>query len=130
MTFERPAATRRTRLTPCYNHQFMTEFILSILAAVRVFLRSRGDTALEVLALRQCTGKTGFPGFGFLRQRDDCALWGPRLIPKRKTATRRIQGRRLGVYWPRAGREDWNPGWQERPMGSAWAALNVQTWAE
>ena len=31
----------------------MAEFILSILAAVRVFLRSRGDTALEVLALRQ-----------------------------------------------------------------------------
>ena len=31
----------------------MPEFILSILAAVRVFLGSRGDTALEVLALRQ-----------------------------------------------------------------------------
>jgi putative transposase len=29
------------------------EFILSILAAIRVFLRSRGDTALELLALRQ-----------------------------------------------------------------------------
>jgi len=29
------------------------EFIFSILAVVRVFLRSRGDTALEVLALRQ-----------------------------------------------------------------------------
>ena len=31
----------------------MPEFILSILAAIRVFLRSRGDTALELLALRQ-----------------------------------------------------------------------------
>ena len=31
----------------------MTEFILSVLAAVRVFLRSRSDTALEVLALRR-----------------------------------------------------------------------------
>ena len=31
----------------------MPEFILSILAVMRVFLRSRGDTALEVLALRQ-----------------------------------------------------------------------------
>ena len=31
----------------------MLEFIFSILAVVRVFLRSRGDTALEVLALRQ-----------------------------------------------------------------------------
>jgi len=29
------------------------EFIFSIVAAIRVFLRSRGDTALEVLALRQ-----------------------------------------------------------------------------
>ena len=31
----------------------MAEFILSILAAVRVFFRSRQDTALEILALRQ-----------------------------------------------------------------------------
>jgi hypothetical protein len=38
---------------PCYKGEFMAEFILSILAAARVFLRSRGDTALEVLALRQ-----------------------------------------------------------------------------
>jgi hypothetical protein len=29
------------------------QFILSILAVIRVFLRSRTDTALEVLALRQ-----------------------------------------------------------------------------
>jgi hypothetical protein len=33
--------------------KFVLEFILSILAAIRVFLRSRHDTALEVLALRQ-----------------------------------------------------------------------------
>ena len=31
----------------------MPEFILSILAVIRVFLRSRSDTALEILALRQ-----------------------------------------------------------------------------
>ena len=31
----------------------MPEFILSILAVIRVFFRSRSDTALEVLALRQ-----------------------------------------------------------------------------
>ena len=31
----------------------MTEFILSILAVIRVFFRSRTDTAMEVLALRQ-----------------------------------------------------------------------------
>jgi len=32
---------------------FVPEFILSILAVIRVFFRSRSDTALEVLALRQ-----------------------------------------------------------------------------
>ena len=31
----------------------MIEFILSVLAVIRVFFRSRGDTALEILALRQ-----------------------------------------------------------------------------
>ena len=31
----------------------MLQFILALLAAVRVFFRSRNDTALEVLALRQ-----------------------------------------------------------------------------
>jgi len=31
----------------------MVEFFLAFLAAIRVFFRSRGDTALEVLALRQ-----------------------------------------------------------------------------
>jgi len=37
----------------CYNGNFVTEFILSILAVIRVFFRSRTDTAMEVLALRQ-----------------------------------------------------------------------------
>jgi hypothetical protein len=37
----------------CYNGNFVTEFILSILAVIRVFFRSRADTAMEVLALRQ-----------------------------------------------------------------------------
>src|ERR1700688_5246067 len=31
----------------------MLDFVLAVLAAVRVFVRSRSDTALEVLALRQ-----------------------------------------------------------------------------
>ena len=31
----------------------MLDFILTLLATIRVFFRSRGDTALEVLALRQ-----------------------------------------------------------------------------
>ncbi len=33
--------------------EFVFEFAPAILAAIRVFFRSRGDTALEVLALRQ-----------------------------------------------------------------------------
>jgi transposase len=40
-------------VTPCYNGEFVIEFIFSILAVFRVFFRSRGDTALEILALRQ-----------------------------------------------------------------------------
>ncbi len=39
--------------TACYNRVFMIEFILALLAAVRVFFRSRHDTAIEILALRQ-----------------------------------------------------------------------------
>jgi len=38
---------------PCYKSGFVLEFILSLLAAIRVFFRSRSDTALEILALRQ-----------------------------------------------------------------------------
>jgi hypothetical protein len=33
--------------------EFMFEFAFAILAAIRVFFRSRGHTALEVLALRE-----------------------------------------------------------------------------
>jgi hypothetical protein len=40
-------------VTACYNGGFVIDFILSMLAAIRVFFRSRGDTALEILALRQ-----------------------------------------------------------------------------
>jgi hypothetical protein len=38
---------------PCYNGEFVLDFILSFIAAIRTFFRSRSDTALEVLALRQ-----------------------------------------------------------------------------
>jgi hypothetical protein len=41
------------RCHPGHNREFVREFTLSIQAAIRVFLRSRGDNALEVLALRQ-----------------------------------------------------------------------------
>jgi putative transposase len=41
------------QVSPCYQSEFVPEFILAILAVIRVFFRSRSDTALEVLALRQ-----------------------------------------------------------------------------
>ena len=40
-------------VTPCYKGEFVREFILSVIAVVRIFCQSRSDTALEVLALRQ-----------------------------------------------------------------------------
>ena len=40
----------------------MLEFLLAALAAVRVFLRSRQDTALEILALRQQLAVLSVPG--------------------------------------------------------------------
>ena len=47
------AFARRSYVTACYKGEFVPEFILSILAVIRVFFRSRSDTAIEVLALRQ-----------------------------------------------------------------------------
>ena len=47
----RPAiALLRLRYT-VFKKEFVREFILSMLAVVRVFFQSRSDTALEVLAL-------------------------------------------------------------------------------
>jgi hypothetical protein len=40
-------------VTPCYKGEFVREFILPVIAVVRIFCQSRSDTALEVLALRQ-----------------------------------------------------------------------------
>ena len=37
----------------CYKGCFVTDFILSLLAGLRVFVRSRADLALEIVALRQ-----------------------------------------------------------------------------
>src|SRR5215472_16150505 len=37
----------------CYNREFMVQLFLAVLGALRVFFRSRSDTALEILALRQ-----------------------------------------------------------------------------
>jgi hypothetical protein len=40
----------RDYVTPCYKGGCVSEFILSFLAVVRVFLRSRTDTVVEILA--------------------------------------------------------------------------------
>jgi hypothetical protein len=45
MVCEGSAAVRRNNVTPCYNGGFVLEFTVALLAAVRVFLRSRGGTA-------------------------------------------------------------------------------------
>ena len=45
--------SRNANVTRCYNGRFMLDLLLALLAAGRVFFRSRADTALEVLALRQ-----------------------------------------------------------------------------
>ena len=40
-------------MTTCYKGEFVLRSILAFIAAIRAFFRSRSDTALEVLALRQ-----------------------------------------------------------------------------
>jgi len=49
----RPRSTDRSGVAPCYKQDFMVQFFLAVLGALRIFFRSRGDTALEILALRQ-----------------------------------------------------------------------------
>jgi hypothetical protein len=57
----------------------MLQIILSFLVAIRVFVRSRSDTALEVLALRQQVAPLGGrPATGEPRHRDRLA---PRRVP-------------------------------------------------
>jgi len=47
----RPQLDKQSGIAPCYNREFMVRF--SLLVAFCVFVRSRADTALEILALRQ-----------------------------------------------------------------------------
>ena len=44
---------REAHVTRYYTGRFMIDLLLALVAAGRVFLRARADTALEVLALRQ-----------------------------------------------------------------------------
>jgi hypothetical protein len=47
------ANSRSDNVTRCYNAHFILDLLLALLAAGRVFFRTRADTALEVVALRQ-----------------------------------------------------------------------------
>jgi uncharacterized Zn-binding protein involved in type VI secretion len=48
----------------------------------------------------ESAGKTEFPGFGFFRQGDNCALRGENGSQRKKcnSEDQRIKGRRRGVY--------------------------------
>src|SRR5215475_9104421 len=43
----------RRHVTSCLNREFMVQFLLAVLIAVRTLFRTRTDAALEVLPLRQ-----------------------------------------------------------------------------
>ena len=103
--------------TPCYKRDFVFEFALSILAMIRVFVESRRDTALEILALRQQVAVLKRK-----RPRPELNSWD-RLF---WTALRRLWPRwrdvlvivkpETVVAWHRAGfRLYWR--WQSRPRG-------------
>jgi hypothetical protein len=49
----RVALRAMTDVPFCYNGHFVAQCILTIVAVIRVFFRTRADTALEILALRQ-----------------------------------------------------------------------------
>ena len=95
----------------------MLQFALSILAAVRVFVRSRGDTALELLALRQQVAvlkrKRPRPRLGRL----DRLFWiALRELWSRWTEVLVIVRPETVVGWHRAGfRLYWR--WRSRPRG-------------
>jgi hypothetical protein len=62
------------------------------------------------VAGNRAAGATRSPGL-LRRDRHLCAV-AQSPIQKEKTATRRIEGRRLGVYWPQAGRQNGDPGYK------------------
>ena len=97
--------------------EFVLEYILSILAATRVFFRSRRDTAIEVLALRQQVAV-------FKRKRPRPALtaldrlfWTTlRLLWPRWSDVLVIVKPETVIGWHRAGfRRYWR--WRSRPRG-------------
>jgi len=104
-------------VTPCYKGQFVPQFILSLLAVIRVFFRSRTDTALEVLALRQQVAvlkhKRPRPALNSL----DRLLWTTlRRFWPRWTDVLVIVKPETVVGWHRAGfRLYWR--WRSRPRG-------------
>ena len=95
----------------------MLQFILALLAAIRVFFRSRGDTALEVLALRQQVAVrkrkrprprlNGLDRFFWTALRRGWPRWTDVLVIVKPETV---------VGWHRAGfRRYWR--WRSRPRG-------------
>jgi transposase InsO family protein len=92
-------------------------FVLSLLAAVRVFVRSRGDTALEVLALRQqvailkrkrprpCLGRLDRLLWTVLRQL--WSRWADVLVMVKPETVVRWHRTGFRLYWR----------WRSRPRG-------------
>jgi transposase InsO family protein len=99
------------------QEEFVFEFTLAILAAIRVFFRRRGDTALEVLALRQQVAvlkrKRPRPPLNSL----DRIFWSTlrRLWPGWRDVLLIVKPETV-VGWHRAGfRLYWR--WRSRPRG-------------
>jgi hypothetical protein len=72
----------------------------------------------------ECIEHTGFSDFGYFLQRDNPTLRARKTLPGGKCVSRkcvsldknrtgRIEGRGLGVYWPHAGCQNGNPGFNE-----------------
>src|SRR6186997_1068997 len=103
--------------TSCYNGGIVFEFVFSLLAAVRVFLSSRRDTALEVLALRQQLAVLKRKRPRPLLNSFDRLFWTTlrRLCPRWTDALVIVKPETV-VGWHRAGfRLYWR--WQSRPRG-------------
>src|ERR1700726_2456759 len=95
----------------------MLDFLLAVLAVVRVFLRSRSDTALEVLALRQQVAVLKRQRPRPTVTRLDRFFWTTlRHLWPRSSAVLLIVKPETVVRWHRAGfRLYWR--WRSRPRG-------------
>jgi hypothetical protein len=97
--------------------EFVLEFIVSFIVGIRVFFRSRSDTALEVLALRQQVAVLKRKQLGPKLNRMDRLFWTAlRHCWSRWTEVLVIVKPDTVIGWHRAGfRLYWR--WRSRPCG-------------